>query len=803
MRVSGYRAMAAVGLCVLLTACKGTEQDAQKYLEEGKALLRKGKVEQARVQLQTALQIQPKLTEAYYNLALIDQKKQNGKAMFDNLQKTLGLDPNHVEAHLRLGKLYLDTRQFDKATEEASQVEQLQPDNIGLLVLRAGIAFFQGKNKEALELVGRALEKDPANLDATALAAFIYSATGDTSKAIASLNTSIERHPEDIELQLMKIRVESASKNFDAAIKDYKALINQYPDILVLNTGFVELLNTIGRSEEAEAVLRQMLNKDPTDVSFKLKLIDLLDRRDPVEAEKALKEFVGAQPRDIVFQSRLANLYVSQKRFTDAQGVLNRIIELDKTGREALSAKVRLAGIAIVQNDIKTAESLAAEVLKVDNSNADALILRAGILLSKNETDSAVSDLRIVLKSNPDSDKALVMLAQGYLQKGSPELADSNLRKALEINPGNLEAALPVAGKMIQAQELDRAEEVINKVLKTNPVNPNAMQVFVQIKVLKKDWVGAQAVVEELGKVPTESALSEFLSGVILANQGNLEGAAKRFQQALVLKPEYPEAIGGLAQVWNTKQSRKLLIKYLSEFTQKNPNVIEAQNTLGLTYAAEEQWRDSEKVLQQALSTDRKSENTYLALASIFAAQNKPSDVIATYRKGLVEFPDSTLLMLNLAQYYQNQKDIEPAIAVLTELLSKNPRVDFAANKLASLLTDYRTDKDSLKQASKLAERFSTSANPYFLDTYAWITLQSGNKDMALSALKKVVAAAPEMAIFHYHLGVAYLQKSEKGEAEKELKKALTFAEKQGKFTGIDHAKKLVEELSKSSAPTN
>jgi tetratricopeptide (TPR) repeat protein len=151
MRQFIKRAATALCVCCLLVACKPKQEDAQKYLQEGKILLEQGNNEQARVQFQNALQIQPKLTEAYYQLALIDEKKQDWKGMFDNLSTVLGLDQKHAEAHLKMGKLYLDGRQFDKATEEATIVQQLQPDGVGVLTLRAAISFIQKKNAEALE----------------------------------------------------------------------------------------------------------------------------------------------------------------------------------------------------------------------------------------------------------------------------------------------------------------------------------------------------------------------------------------------------------------------------------------------------------------------------------------------------------------------------------------------------------------------------------------------------------------------------------------------------------------------------
>ncbi len=108
----------------------------------------------------------------------------------------------------------------------------------------------------------------------------------------------------------------------------------------------------------------------------------------------------------------------------------------------------------------------------------------------------------------------------------------------------------------------------------------------------------------------------------------------------------------------------------------------------------------------------------------------------------------------------------------------------------------HRTDRESLDRASKLVERFSTSSDPHLLDTYAWVSLLAGNKDKAVTALKKVVEAAPDSAIFQYHLGTAYYQTSNWTEARKALEKSIALAKKQGGFRGQKNAEKLVKELS-------
>ena len=796
MKMSGFRVITAVGLCVLLTACKGTEQDAQKYLEEGKSLLGQGKIEEARVQLQSALQIQPKLAEGYYQLALIDEKKQDWKGMYKNLSEVVLLDPKRAEAHLKLGQLYLGNRELDKADEQASTVLQLRPDDAGASTLHAGILYARGNKAEALAEVSRVLEKDATNDGAIKLQSAIFLDERRYPEALAILQRGLAEKPKDIGLQLSKIRVEAASNDLDAAVAGYQNLISQYPDDKDLKYGHFVFVMGIGRFEQAAAVLQSIVDQFPADTNAKLQLIDLLEPLDNAKAEKTLKQFVAAQPKELALQSRLADLYWNQKRYNEQQAVLDQIKGIDPKGKEGLSAQVKAARIAVKKNAGKEAEQLIDEVLAVDATHTDALMLRAGMRLDRKETDAAISDLRIILKANPDFAPALVLLANGYLQQGNPALADTTFRKSLELNPGDLEAVIPVVAKLIrEGRDLDRAEEIVKKALQVRLPNSRGLEMLVRVRIARKDWAGAQTAVAELAKQPEASASAQLLGGEIFARQGKYEEAIRKYEQALLEKPGLPGGLAALAQAYNATGKRAKLITYLKAFIEKNPKSIEAYNLLGNAYGAEKKWADADKVLRDALAIDPKSAYTYEVLANVYQAQNKSAETVEIYRQGLAELPGSIPLTIGLAQHYLEKKEVEPAITLLNEAVGKNPDNDWLANNLASLLADYRTDKQSLEQAVKLSERFKESTNPNALDTYAWASLQLGETTSALPLLRKVVADAPDVPSFRYHLGVAYYQSADKASAKKELAKALELAKKQGEFIGIERARELLKQL--------
>ena len=796
-----HKKTALIGLLLMLpalqSACTSKEESAQRFLQEGKTLFEQGKTEQALVQFKNAVQRNPKLADAYYRIALLYEKKQDWKGMFGNLLEAVSIDNNHVDAHFKLGLAYLAARQLDKASAEADALEKLKPGDALTLALRGDVLFAQGKKAEGIELARQAMDKQPSNYDTAVILSSLYLADGNHAESLATLDRAIGLHPQEIGLPLLKIQVQSTSKDYDGAIAGYNALIEQHPDKRELNYGLVQLLIKIGRTEQAEVALHEIINKYPTDTNAKLALVGFIGHRDESEAEKTLAKFAAENPNDIPILTNLAGFYASRQRYGEAQAVLKRIIDIDKNGAGGLSAKVELAKIALLQKDGKTAQSLIDEVIATDANNPDALLLRAVMRLDKNEADTAIADLRIALAANPRNDKILVLLAKAYQRNGNSDIAENTLRQALEINPGNLEAALPVAAKLVMGRELDRAEEILNAALKPNPNDPSALQLLAQVRALKKDWGGAQALATQLGRQTKGSPSGHYLSGEIYSAQGNYNEAIKQFQAALQERADFPEAIRSLAQAYNAKGERVQLKAYLRGFVEKDPGVIEASIVLAYAHAADKEWGDAVKVLQTALRIAPKSVQVYQTLAGIYQAQDKPGEEIEVFRKGLVELPDDIQLMVGLGQVYERVKDAESAIALYQRILQKQPKLELVINNLASVLADYRTDKQSLEQAARLVEAFAQSSNPNMLDTYAWVAVRTGDKDKkAIPALKKVIAAAPEVAVFRYHLGTAYYQASDRASAKAELERAMELAKKQGDFVGIEQARSLLKEIS-------
>ena len=134
----------------------------------------------------------------------IEEKEQNWQAMFGHLRAVVDLDPNHIEARLKLGSVYLIAGGLDEASGHAESILTLDPENAGGHVLRAGVLDRQGDKAGAIAEVQSVLERDPGNVAAVTLLAKVYSET-DVSKALAVLDEGIAHSQDGATLRLLKL----------------------------------------------------------------------------------------------------------------------------------------------------------------------------------------------------------------------------------------------------------------------------------------------------------------------------------------------------------------------------------------------------------------------------------------------------------------------------------------------------------------------------------------------------------------------------------------------------------------------
>jgi Flp pilus assembly protein TadD len=98
------------------------------------------------------------------------------------------------------------------------------------------------------------------------------------------------------------------------------------------------------------------------------------------------------------------------------------------------------------------------------------------------------------------------------------------------------------------------------------------------------------------------------------------------------------------------------------------------------------------------------------------------------------------------------------------------------ASNLASLITTYRDDPESLARATAIVRRLKGTSVPAFQDTYGWIAHRNGNHDEALTYLEPAAAGLPNDPVAQFHLAMLYLALGRTEDARRQLTHTLELA---------------------------
>lgn len=769
------RLCAAFVLSVLLFACEGAKEREAAYLQRGKTFFEAGEFQKARLEFSNARQINPLGVEALYYLGRIDEKRGRLRRAFVTFTKVTEQDPTHLGAMVRLGYIYLLAGDFDPALEKADYVVVNDPENADAHALRGAVFLRRDQLDEATSEAEAALATDPKNISAIAVLAGTYRKLDRHADAVNVLRRAIEAIPENITLRLIKISLHVEKKEIKEVKTQFGEVFRLQPDNLRHRLNLAKLYISWDRRDDAEKLLRDSVAAAPDNEKLKILLVDFLtNQRSFEEAERELTGFINRSPEKFIFRFGLAALYERNELEVRAETIFSKIVELSGSRPEGLRARTALARMALAKGDTAAAQEQIETVLKQDRSNGEALILLARINLLRKAYEDGIADLRKVLRDNPTSRQALELITRAHLRTGRPELAIDNLWVLVETYPLNHSARIRLATLLARQNNLDTALNLLDLVLKRVPGHVSALIAKVEVLQAKGRFAEAEAGANRIAGRPKYVATGQRLLGNVYLGQGRPADAAVAFRSALDQYPDDRRSLSGLVRALVAQDQGGQAVEFLMARIETSPENAFVRNLLGEVYFVLKKPELAVEAFLSATGADRKWPVPYLRVAILRVRAGDAQGAVEILKEGTTYVPESEDLRLALGVAYVSAEDFELAAEVFNSMLEANPRLKAAANNLAAVIADHQYDDPAaLDQALKLAERFQTSENPYFLDTLGWVHYRRGNRNQATIFLRRAVDKAPDTPQIRYHLGVVYHENGQADLARKELKKAV------------------------------
>jgi tetratricopeptide (TPR) repeat protein len=758
-----------------VAGCSSAEQRAQSYYDHGTKLLAAHNTQGAALEFKNAIRLKKDFLPAWRGLAQIEETDHHWAQLVPVLRTIVELDPKDADSKLKLARLLLYGGAADQALKLASDLDET--GNANVLALKAEIFYKLKDSSGAVREAQAALKIDPSNVGAMMVLAADRLDNGDPKAALQILDSDPVAHANDLGVQLFKIKIFEQLGDQPQIESQLQKLVALYPQEPAFRQQLVKFYIGQHRSNDAENELRAIAAADPKNTGAVLDLVRFLYATKSLAAARTeLTTRISAGGDVFAYQMALAELDFAQGNSTDSFKLLETLASSSSSSDQAETAKMKLAEFNFEKKNVDAADALVADILHNDSRNIGALRLRAQIRMDRGQFDPAISDIREALNDQPRSTDLMLLLATAYERSGSIELAEKQFADAMKVSDYDPNVGLNYVAFLRRRGSVQRAGDVLADLAGHRPNNVAILSTLAEVKLQLQDWAGAQEVGDAIRRIGGSNGIADQIFGAALGGEKKFDASISAFQAAVTDAPTAVQPMVLLVrELVSTKQTDRA-ITFLQTVLKTNPANAEALVLLGSVQLVNNAPDQAMKSFTAAIQAQPKDPAGYRAVADLYLSQHNKDAALQTIQSGLKQRPDNIALHMSSASILELQGNYDGAISEYEYVLNQQPGAMVAANNLASLLSDHRSDKASIDRAQTLAVMLRKSQVPQFKDTLGWISYRQGDLNAAVPQLQDAATALPDVALIHYHLGMAYLGVGQNAKASDEFKIALTKA---------------------------
>jgi Flp pilus assembly protein TadD len=154
--------------------------------------------DEARAEMQRALELDPLARLANLNLGLVYWSSHDFERAIQQLKRTLEIDPNYADAHEGLGVVYESAGRYKEASAEFENYRILSGNTLEFKARVAHLYALQGHRADALRLLEEVKAARKPGDKLPYFIALVYVGPGDKDRAFRWLETSYAEHDDDL-----------------------------------------------------------------------------------------------------------------------------------------------------------------------------------------------------------------------------------------------------------------------------------------------------------------------------------------------------------------------------------------------------------------------------------------------------------------------------------------------------------------------------------------------------------------------------------------------------------------------------
>jgi tetratricopeptide (TPR) repeat protein len=307
------------------------EIEAQKLFFDGRALIERGRYDDAITRLEQSTRIDPQAAHSLNAIGLGLWKQSLLNRAIPPLQQAMALTPQWNYPRNTLALIFVEQRRYDEAEAAFLSSIRNDPEDSTAYHGLAQLYLLLGRQSDAGGELQRALEFNPGNAYAYETRGRLRQIQGQLQQAEDDFRLAIRLEPEEpsFKVRLAELLRAQAARVGEAAAL-FAELGAQASDNIAVASALGRFYTDQNQFQQASTFLKKSIDESPADTNLRVLYGALLLQRNLFKnAERQFRAAVRRNPENAFAFYNLAVSDLHQKKFKDAQRAVDQAIRAD------------------------------------------------------------------------------------------------------------------------------------------------------------------------------------------------------------------------------------------------------------------------------------------------------------------------------------------------------------------------------------------------------------------------------------------------------------------------------------------
>ncbi|MCR5260361.1 MAG: tetratricopeptide repeat protein [Candidatus Gastranaerophilales bacterium] len=439
-----------------------TSKNAKIHYYAGSSYLALGDNKTARELFQKSIQYDSSDYEIVYSCANLLYEEGNYKEAAETLLASPIAKTNHKTFYL-LGEICIAQNNITEAINNYSKACKLNPRNALYYYSLATAYSLNGFFKEAEDNYHNAVKLSPNNLFYVYTLALVYYQTKQISKAKERINSILSINPHNENALVLKARIATDENDVVNAENILKDVLKKNPKNDYALYIRAQVFQKLGWWEKAIESINLAKKYKPDSMEYISEAVLYnFSAKNYSEAESLCKRLIELDERYIFAYIKLTEIYVAQRRFSEALENIEIILKYDINIPTAyiMKAKIYLANKLYEQ-----AIEFARQAISLQPDNNEYYTFIADIYYENRQYKDALRYYKLSAEYDVSSAYIRYRAAKCSLALGNPRDAIADFSVAKRLDPYDMDLSMDYCNSLCDVHEYKSALEVLKQSL--------------------------------------------------------------------------------------------------------------------------------------------------------------------------------------------------------------------------------------------------------------------------------------------------------------------------------------------------